>query len=124
MWGGLTVYGIKLAKKLCFGKFLTALCAGFFIVTMDILLDVVAIRLDGGFWTWVGKAITTGITQSTFMSIIWVNFLGYMIETPSVVWLTLRKKPAPFAQGTFAMNPQQARSDKVGKNEPCPCGRR
>ncbi len=91
MWGGLTVYGIKLAKKLCFGKFLTALCAGFFIVTMDILLDVVAIRLDGGFWTWVGKPISTGITQSTFMSIIWVNFLGYMIETPAVVWLTLKK---------------------------------
>ena len=63
-----------------------------FIVTMDILLDVVAIRLDGGFWVWVGKEISLGIDQHTFMSVIWVNFLGYMIETPTVVWLTLRKR--------------------------------
>ena len=88
MWGGLTVYGIRLAKKLRFGKWMTALSAGMFIVTMDILLDVVAIRLDGGFWTWVGNPINTEITQSTFLSVIWVNFLGYMIETPTVVLLT------------------------------------
>lgn len=92
MWGGLTVYGIQLAKKLRLNRGMTALCAGMFIVTMDILLDVVAIRLDGGFWTWVGNPINTDITASTFMSVIWVNFLGYMIETPTVVWLTLSKR--------------------------------
>lgn len=92
MWGGLTVYGIKLAQKLKWDKKWTALAAGMFIVTMDILLDVVAIRLDGGFWVWVGKEISLGIDQHTFMSVIWVNFLGYMIETPTVVWLTLRKR--------------------------------
>ena len=92
MWGGLTVYGIKLAQKLKWNKKWTALAAGMFIVTMDILLDVVAIRLDGGFWVWVGKEISLGIDQHTFMSVIWVNFLGYMIETPTVVWLTLRKR--------------------------------
>ncbi len=91
MWGGLTVYGIKLAKKLGFGKLLTALCAGMLVVTMDLLLDVVAIRLDGGFWTWVGKPIDLTISASTFMSVIWVNFLGYMIETPVVTGLTLKK---------------------------------
>lgn len=92
MWGGLTVYGIKLAQKLKLGKVKTALAAGMLIVTMDILLDVVAIRLDGGFWVWVGKEISPTIDQHTFMSVIWVNFLGYMIETPTVVWLTLRKR--------------------------------
>lgn len=92
MWGGLTVCGIKLAEKLRFGRLMTAFAAGMTIVTMDILLDVVAIRLDGGFWVWVGKEISTGIDQHTFMSVIWVNFLGYMIETPTVVWLTLRKR--------------------------------
>ena len=92
MWGGLTVYGIKLAQKLRWDRVRTALAAGMFIVTMDILLDVVAIRLDGGFWVWVGKEISLTIDQHTFMSVIWVNFLGYMIETPTVVWLTLRKR--------------------------------
>lgn len=92
MWGGLTVYGIKLAQKLKWDHIRTSLMAGMFIVTMDILLDVVAIRLDGGFWVWVGTDINLGIDQHTFMSVIWVNFLGYMIETPTVVWLTLRKR--------------------------------
>lgn len=92
MWGGLTVYGIKLAQKLRWDNRWTALTAGMFIVTMDILLDVVAIRLDNGFWVWVGKEISLGIDQHTFMSVIWVNFLGYMIETPTVVWLTLRNR--------------------------------
>ena len=91
MWGGLTVCGIKLANKFRFKKFFTAQTAGVFIVTMDILLDVVAIRLDGGFWTWAGKPINNQINQSTFLSVIWVNFLGYMIETPTVVLLTLLK---------------------------------
>lgn len=92
MWGGLTVYGIKLAQKLRWDRIRTALMAGMFIVTMDILLDVAAIRLDGGFWVWAGREISPGIDQHTFMSVIWVNFLGYMIETPAVVWLTLRKR--------------------------------
>ena len=92
MWGGLTVYGIKLAQKLRLDRIRTALAAGMFIITMDILLDVVAIRLDGGFWVWAGKEINLYIDQHTFMSVIWVNFLGYMIETPTVVWLTLRKR--------------------------------
>ena len=92
MWGGLTVYGLRLAQKLNWNRIGTALAAGMFIVTMDILLDVVAIRLDGGFWVWVGKEIQLGIDQHTFMSVIWVNFLGYMIETPTVVLLTLNKR--------------------------------
>ena len=91
MWGGLTVYGMRLAKKLRFGPWMTALATGFFIVTMDILLDVVAIRLDGGFWVWVGNPISTEITQHTFLSVIWVNFVGYLLEVPAVVMLTQRK---------------------------------
>ena len=107
MWGGLTVYGIRLAKKLSFGPLMTALSAGMFIVTMDILLDVAAIRLDGGFWVWVGNPISTEISQHTFLSVIWVNFLGYMIETPTVVLLTQIKcrkvEPQDFKAQTKSM---------------------
>lgn len=38
------------------------------------------------------QAIAWEIDQHTFMSVIWVNFLGYMIETPTVTWLVLRKR--------------------------------
>jgi len=52
----------------------------------------VAIRLDGGFWVWEGRDINCLINQHAFMSVIWVNFVGYMIEVPSVVLLTYKKE--------------------------------
>lgn len=50
MWGGITVCALRIARKFHFNKLMTALFAGWLIVSMDLLLDVVAIRLDGGFW--------------------------------------------------------------------------
>ena len=90
MWGGLTVCALRIARRLKLGRVITAAITGMLIVSMDMLLDVAAIRLDGGFWTWEGRAITTEITHHMFMSVIWVNFLGYMFETPMVTWLALR----------------------------------
>ena len=90
MWGGLTVYGLRIARRLKLNDFLTALVTGWLIVTMDILLDVAAIRLDGGFWVWDGREITLEITHHMFMSVIWVNFLGYMFETPAMVYFSLK----------------------------------
>ena len=90
MWGGLTVYAQRLAKRLKLSPSLTALVGGWLIVSMDLLLDVAAIRLDGGFWVWDGREITPDITHHMFMSVIWVNFLGYMFETPAMIWISLR----------------------------------
>ena len=90
MWGGLTVCAMRLARKLGFGKLMTAFVTGWLIVSMDILLDVAAIRLSGGFWVWEGREITLDVTHHMFMSVIWVNFLGYLFETPAVAYLTLR----------------------------------
>ena len=90
MWGGLTVYGLRIARRLKLNDFMTALVTGWLIVTMDILLDVAAIRLNGGFWVWDGREITLQITHHMFMSVIWVNFLGYMFETPVMVLISLR----------------------------------
>ena len=90
MWGTLTVCGLRIARRLRFGKVMTALVTGFIIVSMDLLLDVVAIRLDGGFWVWEGRDINTRIDHHMWMSVIWVNFLGYLFETPMVTWLSLK----------------------------------
>ena len=89
MWGGLTVCALRIAKKFGFGRLMTALVTGWLIVSMDILLDVAAIRLSGGFWVWDGREITLDVTHHMFMSVIWVHFLGYLFETPAVVLLTL-----------------------------------
>ena len=90
MWGGLTVYALRIAKRLNVSSLMTALIGGWLIVTMDLLLDVAAIRLNGGFWVWDGREITLDITHHMFMSVIWVNFLGYMFETPAMIWISLQ----------------------------------
>ena len=89
MWGGLTVYALRIARRLNLSPLLTALVSGWLIVTMDLFLDVAAIRLNGGFWVWDGREITLDITHHMFMSVIWVNFLGYMFETPAMVFISL-----------------------------------
>ena len=67
---------------------------GWLIVSMDILLDVAEIRLNGGFWVWDGRAITLDVMHHMFMSVIWVNFLGYLFETPAVVYFSLKAEAA------------------------------
>ena len=105
MWGGLTVYALRIARKLCMSRLMTALIGGWLIVTMDLLLDVAAIRLNGGFWVWDGREITLDITHHMFMSVIWVNFLGYLFETPAVLFFYLRweekHKEYPFRKQLF-----------------------
>ena len=90
MWGGLTVYSLRIAKKLGMSPVMIALISGWLIVTMDLLLDVAAIRLNGGFWVWDGRDINLTIDHHMFMSVIWVNFLGYLFETPAIIYFTLR----------------------------------
>lgn len=90
MWGGITVCALRIARKFNFNRLTTALVGGFLVVTMDLLLDVVAIRLNGGFWVWDGRPITLDINHHMFMSVIWVNFLGYMFEVPAILYMTLK----------------------------------
>lgn len=89
MWGAITVCALRIALKFNFDKLMTALVTGFLIVSMDLLLDVIAIRLDGGFWIWEGRVIDLTINHHTFMSVLWVNFLGYMFEVPAIVYMSL-----------------------------------
>ena len=103
MWGGLTVCALRLARKFGADRLTTALLSGWLLVSMDLLLDVAAIRLNGGFWVWEGREITLDVTHHMFMSVIWVNFLGYLFETPAVVWFTLKaeangKKKTPLTR--------------------------
>lgn len=90
MWGGITVCALRIAKKFCLNNFMTALLSGWLIVSMDLLLDVVAIRLNGGFWVWDGRPINLDVNHKMFMSVIWVNFLGYMFEVPATVYMSLK----------------------------------
>lgn len=80
MWGGVSVCALRIANKFSTDKFTKALLSGFLIVSMDLFLDVVAIRLDGGFWVWDGRPINLIINHHMFMSVIWVNFLAICLR--------------------------------------------
>lgn len=90
MWGALSVASVRIARRLGLDHVRTALAAGFLVLSMDLLLDVVAIRLEGGFWQWEGRDILPVVDHRSWMGAIWVNFLGYLFETPMVAWLFLK----------------------------------
>lgn len=90
MWGGISVCALRIGKKFSFSKIMTALFSGWLIVSMDLLLDIVAIRLDSGFWIWDARPINLEINHYMFLSVVWVNYLCYMFEVPSVIYLTLK----------------------------------
>ena len=48
-----------------------------FVVSTDLMLDVIAIRLEGGFWVWSGITTDLIITNSTFFGVGWMNFVGW-----------------------------------------------
>lgn len=100
MWGGVGVCALRIARKFHTKPLKTALLAGWLAVSMDLLLDVAAIRLEGGFWVWEGRPITLAINHHMWMSVIWVNFLGYLFETPALVYFSLRNEKRP--RGSFA----------------------
>ena len=48
-----------------------------FVVSTDIMLDVIAIRLEGGFWVWEDVTTDLSITSTSFFGVGWTNFIGW-----------------------------------------------
>lgn len=90
MWGGINVWALRIAKKFSLVTIMTAPLCDWLIVNVDLLLNVVAIRLYGGFWVWDWRPINLDINHHMFMSVICVNFLGYMFEVLSIIYMTLK----------------------------------
>ena len=90
MWSGISVCAFRIGEKFSFSKIMTALFSVWLIVSVDLLLYIVVIRLDGGFWIWDARPINLEINHHMFLSVVRVNYLGYMFEVPSVIYLTLK----------------------------------
>lgn len=90
MWGLLMAYSFKITRKFNMTRFLASLFAGLLIVGCDLVLDVVAVRLDGGFWTWVGLPIDLTITHLSFLGITWGNYAAYFFIVYPMAWLTFQ----------------------------------
>ena len=90
MWGLLMAYSTKIAHKFNMNRFLASLFAGLLVVGWDLVVDVIAVRIDGGFWTWVDIPIDLTITNNSFLGVTWANYIGYFVIVPTMAWLTLQ----------------------------------
>ena len=76
-WGMLLQSSREISDCYDFPIIIRTLFESFFVVSIDLFLDVVAVRLDGGFWTWKNEVLNLSITSRTFFGVPWGNFYGW-----------------------------------------------
>ena len=54
-----------------------SLIDGLLALSIDLSMDTIAIRLDGGFWTWIGIPMETLPTLNSFFGVNYGNFTGW-----------------------------------------------
>lgn len=50
-----------------------------FVVSVDFFLDVVSVRLNGGFWTWKSVTLDYSINGYSILGIPWGNYFGWFM---------------------------------------------
>lgn len=76
-WGTLLLTVQEISRRLNFPLLVRLLFEAAFVVSTDIMMDVVVIRLDGGFWTWTGIETDMAITNTSFLGVSWMNYIGW-----------------------------------------------
>ncbi len=76
-WGLLLESSHKISESFHFPILLRTIFEATFIVSLDLFSDIVAVRLDGGFWVWTGHPAVLTITNTDFMGIAYGNFYGW-----------------------------------------------
>jgi hypothetical protein len=76
-WGLIIYSSMKVSDRIGLPTwsrpFLDALLA----LTLDLSIDAIAIRLDGGFWTWTGIPMDSEFTTTSFFGVHYGNFVGW-----------------------------------------------
>jgi len=68
-WGLLLESSHKISESFHFPIILRTIFEATFVVSVDLFSDVIAVRLDGGFWIWAGHPAVLTITNTDFMGI-------------------------------------------------------
>ena len=76
-WGTLLLTVQEISRRLKFPLLVRLLFEAAFVVSTDIVMDVVVIRLEGGFWTWFGIETDMAITNTSFLGVSWMNYTGW-----------------------------------------------
>jgi len=76
-WGMLIQTSRDISDCYDFPIIVRTLFESLIVVSIDIFLDVTAIRLDGGFWTWNDEVMTLTVTSRTVYGVPWGNYYGW-----------------------------------------------
>ena len=76
-WGMLLLTAQDVTRRLKLPLRVRIFFEAAFVVSTDIMLDVIAIRLEGGFWVWDTVTIDLTITNTSFFGVGWMNFIGW-----------------------------------------------
>lgn len=93
-WGTLLLTVQEISQRLNFPLLVCLLFEAAFVVSTDIIMDVVVIRLDGGFWTWIGFETDMAVSNTSFLGVSWMNYIGwfFVIFFVSLFLQTINKK--------------------------------
>ena len=101
MWGLLMALSIRVAERFRLNTLLTGLVSYLIVVGWDFFLDVIAIRIHGGFWVWEGAHLDYAITAKAFYGVPWTNYLGYAFVLPIMTLFVTFNGPMSRRQGLF-----------------------
>jgi hypothetical protein len=76
-WGMLLLTAQDVSGRLKLPLHIRIFFEAAFVVSTDIMLDVIAIRLEGGFWVWDNVSTDLTITNTSFFGVGWMNFIGW-----------------------------------------------
>ncbi len=76
-WGLIIYCCMKVSDKIGLAEWSRPILDGLLALTIDLSMDTIAIRLDGGFWTWTGIPMEPLPTLNGFFGVSYGNFIGW-----------------------------------------------
>lgn len=76
-WGLIIYCCMRVSDKIGMAEWSRPILDGLLALTIDLSMDTIAIRLDGGFWTWIGIPMEPLPTLNGFFGVSYGNFIGW-----------------------------------------------
>lgn len=77
-WGLIIFSSMRISDKLNLSQTVRPLIDAFLAITIDLSMDTIAIRIDGGFWTWITVPMVDIFSLNSFFGVNYGNFNGWI----------------------------------------------
>ncbi|OLS19059.1 MAG: hypothetical protein HeimC2_43060 [Candidatus Heimdallarchaeota archaeon LC_2] len=77
-WGMIIMSSMSISDRTGIKKSIRPLLDTLQAITIDLSMDVIAIRIEGGFWVW-GSPLKNNITPDGYFGVIWGNFIAWYL---------------------------------------------